>query len=361
MRSGRLIAVILLAASVLPAVDPGFARAPSTPPASAPTVAAAGSQVSVAVDHHLHVHSPAILAFLPGYCSSPGRIGKCPEAFTRAYGMAELIAQMDNAGIRRGLIMSTAYLAESPMMVPENPDHANILHAANAWTVAEARKYSGRFGVYIGVNPMTDTALSEIAYWGADPNVTGVKIHLTNSGVDLRDPAQAHKLAKVLRAAARSHLAITIHMRTRAPDYGARDVESFVRVVLPAAGNTPVQIAHAAGWGGTDPQTLSALAAFAEALETQPLLAEHLTFDLAEVWGADTSDANLVAMATVMRRIGLSHFVPASDYPFSGDLARYYGALYPRLPLTPAEWAVIQSNQPAYAQADYYKQRLLVR
>jgi predicted TIM-barrel fold metal-dependent hydrolase len=351
----RLAAALMLSACTAPALAGSGAGQASPAPASS---LSRPGQPQVAVDHHMHVHSPAILAFLPGYCSSPGRIGACPVEFTKAYSPEELIAQMDRAGIDRGLVMSTAYLAESPMMVPQAPDHAKILRDANAWSVQLARRFPGRFGIFIGINPLTDTALPEIAHWSNDPDVTGIKLHLTNSGVDLRNPEQVRRLAAVFRAAAKAHLAIMIHMRTRAPDYGARDVATFLHDVLPAAGTTPVQIAHAGGWGGVDAQTLSALGAFAAGISADPALGRHLTFDLAAVWKRDTPAPDLQKLASLIRRIGPRHFVPASDFPFSGDLAAYYAQDYPALPLTKAEWRRIRTNRPDYARAGFAAKRM---
>ncbi|WP_294192863.1 hypothetical protein [uncultured Sphingomonas sp.] len=117
----------------------------------------------VKVDYHVHVHSPAILAIPPAYCNSPGRTGKCDPAFQQALPPRDLLAALDRAGMRRGLVMSTAYLAESPMMVPPLSNAADIVRAANDWTVALARHYPRRLSAFIGINPLTPTALSEIA------------------------------------------------------------------------------------------------------------------------------------------------------------------------------------------------------
>lgn len=307
--------------------------------------------VPVRVDHHMHVHSPAILAFLPGYCGSVGRIGKCDPAFTAPLTPDDLLSAMDKAGIRRGLLMSTAYLAESPMMVPERPDHAAILRAANDWTVALALAHPDRFTTFIGIDPITPTALPEIARWKGRPGVGGIKLHLTNSGVDLRDAGQRRMLADVFRADAAAHLPIMIHMRTRATDYGAADVRAFIADVLPAAGNDPVQIAHASGWGGIDANTLSALGAWADAFEANPRLGTHVWFDLAEVWKDDTPAADKAKLVALIRRIGPKHFLAASDWPFAGDLVAYYGHTYPSLPLSEAEWSIIRRNVAPYARS----------
>jgi predicted TIM-barrel fold metal-dependent hydrolase len=315
---------------------------------SMPAMGAATPLPPVRVDHHMHVHSPAILGFLPDYCSSSGRIGKCDPEFLKPYTVNDALAEMDKAGVRRGVLLSTAYLAESPMMQPPRADAADILRAANDWTVKVARTHPDRLAAFIGVNPITATAVPEIARWKGDPAVTGVKIHVTNSGVDLRNPDDIRKLAGVFRAAAASRLAIVIHMRTRAKDYGAQDVRIFLRDVLPAAGDTTVQIAHSGGWGGLDANTLDALGAFADAIEARPALRRHLFFDLAAVWDDKSSAADKARFVTLIRRIGLRQFLPASDWPFRHDLADYYGRNYPSLPLSDDEWAVIRSNVAPY-------------
>jgi predicted TIM-barrel fold metal-dependent hydrolase len=331
-------AIKALAAALLLALAPAAAFAQTAAPAG---------PAPVRTDHHLHVHSPAILVFLPGYCASPGRTSPCAPAFTRPLTTQDLLADMDAAGIRRGWLLSTAYLAESPMMVPPAPDAAGILRAANDFTVDQARRYPDRLAAFIGVNPLTATALPEIARWRGDPAVTGLKIHLTNSGVDLRSPEDVARLAAVFRAARESRLIVLIHMRTRAADYGAQDVRIFLRDVLPAAGGGPVVIAHAAGWGGTNANTLDALGAFAEAIERDPSVGANLWFDLAQVFDEKTSPADLAALAALIRRIGVDHFVTGSDWPFAGDLAGYYANTYPLLPLTPAEWERIARAGPA--------------
>ncbi|WP_376867537.1 amidohydrolase family protein [Brevundimonas staleyi] len=304
-----------------------------------------GSQVQVRTDHHMHVHSPAILGFLPGYCASPGRQGPCDPAFIGPLTVDDLLKDMDAAGIRRGWLMSTAYLAHSPMMVPPAPDAHEIMMSANDFTVDLARAHPDRISTFIGINPIADDALGEIARWKGDPAVTGIKLHLTNSDVDLRSPEQVAKLAAVFAAAADADLAIMIHMRTRAPDYGASDVAVFLSEILPHASGVSVVIAHSGGWGGTNAFTLSALEGFATAIEHDPTIRRNLFFDLAQVFDETTSAADLQALATLMRRIGVDAFVPGSDWPFSGDLATYYAEIYPRLPLTEAEWTTIRSHE----------------
>ena len=305
---------------------------------------AACAQTPIRTDHHVHVHAPEILTYLTDYCASPGRIGPCDPAFTTPYVIPDLLAEMDAADVDRAWLMSTGYLAQSPMMVPARPDAAELLHAANAFTVAQARAHPDRIAAFIGVNPLTDAALSEIAHWRGDPYAAGVKLHLTNSDVDLRDPDHVQRLSGVFRAAAEADMAIMIHMRTRAEDYGGQDVRIFLEQVLPHAGELPVVLAHSGGWGGLDANTWDALEAFAE--ERGSVARANLWFDLAQVLDADTSAQDLARLAELMRRIGVERFVAGSDWPFSGDLDAYLNGQYARLPVTEDERRALFEAEP---------------
>jgi len=314
---------------------------------SAGTEARAPRLTLVRYDHHVHVHAPAMLDFLPTYCRSSSG-GKCDPAFTTPRTVAQLIAAMDSAGIRRASLVSTGYLAQSAFIKPPAPDGATVLRATNDFIVATAREHPDRFMAFIGVNPLTDTALAEIERFSDDPAVAGVKLHLTNSGVDFRDPAHVARLAALFRAAGRHHMAILAHIRTMRPDFGREDADIFLRDVLPAAGGTSVQIAHAAGWGGITPHTLGALGAFADAFERDPRAMRNVSFDLAAVIGDSNEPGTRDQLAALMRRIGMRHFVAGSDYPYALDLRDHYDRVYPQLALSPADWRTLRGNVAPY-------------
>ena len=307
--------------------------------------------VPVRVDHHVHLNSPAIQAFLPEFCASMRRFGPCDPALTTPHSVQELLAAMDRAGVRRALVLSDGYLAESPIMEPQPPNAADLMRAANDWTVALARSYPKRLSAFVAIDPLRSTALPEIARWRGNPAVAGIKLHLTASGVDLRRDADVAAVAAVFRAAAQARFAIVIHLRGQRMDYGAPDVQRFVENILPAAGTTPVQIAHAGGWGGLDAATLAALGAFAEDIEKSPQQFRHVWFDLSGVWTDKSSTADKQALVALIRRIGPKHFLPGSDWPYNGDnLADYYDRVYPELPLTQKEWEIIRRNVAPYAR-----------
>jgi hypothetical protein len=61
--------------------------------------------------------------------------------------------------------------------------------------------------------------------------------------------------------------------------------------------------------------------------------------------------ADKKALVALIRRIGLKHFLPGSDWPYNGDnLAEYYNRVYPELPLAEREWAIIRRNVAPYAR-----------
>jgi predicted TIM-barrel fold metal-dependent hydrolase len=335
MDTFRWVAVPLLAVAFGPAVP--AAESPSTVP--------------IRVDHHVHLNSPAIQAFVPAFCEGTRRFGPCDPALTTPRSVHDLLGEMDRAGIQRAVVLSNGYLAESPMMQSQLPSAADLMRAANDWTVALSLKYPKRFTAFVAVDPIRPTALPEVARWRGNPAVAGIKIHLTASGVDLRQDSDVAALAAVFRAAAQAHFALLIHMRTQRMDYGALDAQRFINDVLPAAGDTPVQIAHVAGWGGMDAATLSALGAFADAVEANPERFRHVWFDLSGVWTDKTSAADKQALVVLIRRIGVKHFLPGSDWPYNGDnLADTYNRVYPELPLTQREWTIIRGNVAPYVR-----------
>lgn len=311
----------------------------------AATSSTAQARSPVHTDHHVHVHAPAVREILTAYCDSPGRISACDPAFVKPLTPEDLLSDMDRAGVQKAWIMSTAYLAQSPMMVPPLADAANRVHAANAFTVATAAAHPERLVAFISVNPLAPEALAEINAWKDEPFAQGLKLHLTNSGVDLRDPDQVRRLAAVLDAASGAGLTIMIHMRTRAPDYGAPDVRVFAEQVLPHARGVPVVVAHSGGWGGLDANTWDALDAFRQVLATDPKRFPDLYFDLAQVFDADTPPGDRERLVDMMRSIGVDRFVPGSDWPFSGPLDAYLNGAMALLPLTSDEAEALRQGQ----------------
>lgn len=261
----RLGAALLLA---LPAL--AFAGHATVPAAPAASVAAA--------DHHQHLFSSGIIAFI---APKPG-----PDAL-REIPVSELIALLDEAGIRRAAVMSTAYMYGRPSRVVAD-EYARV-KAENDWTAAQVAKYPERLRAFCGFNPLKDYALAELERCAAHPQLrTGIKMHFGNSDVQLDKPEHIARLKEVVRAANRHRMAIAVHMRASISlerPYGEAQARAFLEQLMPEATRTMVQVAHFAGSGPgyEDPPANEVMRVFAEAAGRKDPNTRNLYFDVASI------------------------------------------------------------------------------
>ena len=190
-----------------------------------------------AVDHHQHIFSAEAAALARGFRPMDGN---------------NLIALLDAAGIRRAVVLSTAYQWSNPNRPPVENEYAHV-KAENDWTSEQVARFRERLRGFCGLNPLRDYALDEIARCSADRSLHfGIKLHFGNSDVDLDNPAHIVRLQSVFRAANVNGMAIVIHMRssiTRNRPYGALEARALIERVLPSAPDVPIQIAHLTGAG----------------------------------------------------------------------------------------------------------------
>ncbi|MDQ3247187.1 MAG: hypothetical protein M3Q52_09935 [Pseudomonadota bacterium] len=115
-------------------------------------------------------------------------------------------------------------------------------------------------------------------------------------------------------------------------------------MVLPAAPNITVQIAHLAGGGRA---TLPALEVFADAIAASDPRTRNLLFDVTTLTGGEKPE-NLGPVAEQMRRIGMARCLFGSDSSQpSRPVWREWPALH-ALPLTEAEFRQIAGNVAPY-------------
>ncbi len=327
----RLGAALLLA---LPAL--AFAGQATAPAASAAIVAA--------VDHHQHLFSPGIIAFI---APKPG-----PDAL-REIPVTELIALLDEAGIRRAAVMSTAYMYGRPSRVVED-EYARV-KAENDWTAAQVAKYPDRLRAFCGFNPLKDYALAELERCAAHPQLrTGIKMHFGNSDVQLDKPEHIARLKEVFRAANRHRMAIAVHMRASISlerPYGEAQARAFLEQLMPEATHTMVQVAHFAGSGPgyEDPPANEVMRVFAEAAARKDPNTRNLYFDVASIATPDISQAHAREMVQRIRQVGVDKILYGSDAATPTNMKpREACAAFRALPLTEAERRQIAGNVAAY-------------
>lgn len=175
----------------------------------------------------------------------------------------------------------------------------------------------------------------------------GVKLHLGNSGVDVRIAAHAERVRAVFRAANERGLAILVHLWTNASyeSEGRAHAEQVLTQLLPAAPDVPVQIAHMAGGGRS---TDAALAVFAEAIAAGDPRTKNVYFDVATLTSGQ-SDEGLRRDAERMRQIGFDRILYGTDtVPPNPPALRSWGMFRALMPLTEIEHGAIARNVTPY-------------
>jgi predicted TIM-barrel fold metal-dependent hydrolase len=291
-----------------------------------------------AIDHHQHLFSAAVQKLSPTLEPIDAR---------------ELVVLLDEAGIRRAVVLSLGYQYGNPNKPPV-PDEYQAVKAENDWTAAQIAPFGDRLRGFCGLNPLKPYALEEIARCAGIPQLRfGLKLHFGNSDVDLTNPDHVTRLQTVFAAANARRMAIVVHLHssvTAKRPYGARSTRAFLEEVLPSAPDVPVQIAHLAGSGGyDDPTTDEALGVFVEAIAKHDTRMKHVFFDASGVIGVEKPTGNLDLIATRIRQIGVDRVLYGSD----GALPPAYTpkkawAAFRQLPLTEAEFRIIANNHAPY-------------
>jgi uncharacterized protein len=127
------------------------------------------AQDAALVDHHQHLISPALAALSSA----------TPPASVPPLTAAELVAHLDAAGIRRAVVLSTAYIWSQPSRKVEN-DYEHV-KADNDWVSQQVAMFPDRLVGFCGINPLRDYALDELRRCASDPSLRrGLKLHFGN-------------------------------------------------------------------------------------------------------------------------------------------------------------------------------------
>lgn len=282
------------------------------------------------VDYHQHLVSPA---FEP--------IVKLPQRDGKA-----LLAELDAAGIERAVVLSVGYSFADERKKLNDPDR--LTRQENDWTSAQVAAGGGRLIGFCSANPLRDAALAELERCLALPGMRGIKQHLGNSGVTLRDPEHVARLQRLFAAAERTGSPVLVHMRPRGgSDYDARDARTFLDAVVPHAPTIPIIVAHlGASSPGYSDQNDAIMAEFATAAERRDPRMRNIYFDVAVNVTADTTPADGALIARRMRQIGVRKFLYGSDLtPAGGSIRSGWDIFRTKVPLAEAEMRRIAGNR----------------
>jgi predicted TIM-barrel fold metal-dependent hydrolase len=292
-------------------------------------------------DYHQHLFSPELAALMT---STP----PVPEVKPRT--AADLIGQLDAAGIKRAAVLSTAYIFEQPS---RNADHAEEkLKRDNDWTSKQVAQFTDRLVGFCGLNPLKDYALDELARCAADPNLRrGLKLHFGNSVVDYHNPEHITQVRRVFRAANDRRMAIVAHVRasvTAKLPWGREEALIFLNELLPAAADVVVQVAHLASAGSPqDEGAQQALEVLVDAVARNDPRTRHLYFD-ATTLGEAPTPASAQRWATAIRRLPTRVLFGSDATTAAATPGSAWTAMRTLLPLTDDEFTRLANNTPPY-------------
>ena len=295
-------------------------------------------QVAPKADNHQHVFSPPMAEF---------------QKIKTITGQ-DVIGLLDAAGIKRAVLLSTAYSYGRPGREPQN-EYAKVKEE-NDWVGAQAALFPKRLRAFCAFNPLKDYALGELERCAKDPNLRhGIKLHFGNSDAQMEIPEHFEKLKKLFQAANRQRMAIVVHMRasiSKNRPYGAEQARLFLEL-LSFAPDIPVQVAHLAGTGPgfDDPPAHSVLEVLAEAVAKNDPRTRKLWFDVTTVAVPENSAELSALLVKRIRQIGVKRILYGSDASVGSNpnlLPREAWEAFCRLELTKKEIKTIAGNVAPY-------------
>ena len=272
-------------------------------------------------------------------------IPNAPAMSPRPVTAADLVSELDAAGIRYGVVLSVGYLFASPDYIGSGDEEA-LVRAENDWTSDQAAKYPDRLFGFCGVNPLKDYAVREVERCARLPRMIGIKLHFGNSRVSLQNADHVQILRTFFAAANRLRLPVVAHIEEF---NGPAQARVFLEQILPTAPDIPIQIAHMAGAGPGYVQD-AAFEVFANARQAGDARMRNVFVDVATNVIATTSPESLELIARRLRQFGLDHVLFGSDRipSLTGEDPATAWQSFRRLPLTEDEFRIIAGNAAPY-------------
>jgi len=287
------------------------------------------------VDYHQHLVSPS---FAP--------IARLPERDGAA-----LVRELDLAGIERAVVLSVGYSFGDERKALNDPDQ--LTREENNWTSAEVARNASRLIGFCSANPLRSAAIEELERCLELPGMIGIKVHLGNAGITLRDPGHLARIQQLAALAQRRGAPVLIHLRARGgTNFGAEDARIFLDEVVTQAPGVEIVIAHlGASSPGYPQQNDEVMAVFAAAAErNDPRMAE-LYIDVSANITDESSPTDAALVARRIRQIGPGRVLYGSDLsPPGGSIRQGWEIFRTKVPLTAAELEQIANTRTRFAR-----------
>jgi predicted TIM-barrel fold metal-dependent hydrolase len=261
----------------------------------------------------------------------------------------DAIHALDEGRVCKGVILSCAYLYGLPSLHLTPAELASKTRQENEFTAAQVARYPERLVGFLSVDPLAASAIDEIRHWRGSRQLIGLKLHFTASAVNIRSARERRQIAKVIATAAEEGLPLVIHVG--GGRFNGNDAELFIRDVLPSAGSSWVQIAHAGGGlPRQDGNNLAVLRTFADHIVQKDPATLRVLFDLSYVPAPDDTPQATTAVLEQMRRIGIKRFLFGSDFNVLTPMQEIKDI--EKLSLTTEELQTLQRNCAPWACFD---------
>lgn len=156
-----------------------------------------------------------------------------PPVFEKPTTAEQLVAQLDAAGLRKGVVLSNAYYYDAVRPEPVPQEYEKV-RTENDWTAQEVAKIGDRVVAFCSFNPLRDYALKELERCAASGRFKGLKLNFNAAQLDFRNAEQIERVRAVMRSANGCRMPMVIHVRST-PEYGRADAEVFLRQLVAAA------------------------------------------------------------------------------------------------------------------------------
>lgn len=294
----------------------------------------------VYTDHHMHMMSQEFSEVFKTLLGTDTYIDMPIEEVSGE----KIVSLLDEANIDKAFVLSDSYILGMDEL--QSPTEYEDVKKENDYVANEVSKYPDRLIGLFSVNPLRDYAIQEVDRCYDMEGLSGLKLHFTNSRVDLTIPEHLEKIKALFLHVSEKNIPILMHFRSRNPEFGKKDAEILIDEVISEIPNLKLQIAHLGGWGGFDQSTKEVFSTFIEKYNANPdLKKENVYFDFSgiivtdreSVLGLDkTTEEDHEEMAHMMRQWGLDYIVFGSDYQYHSPQG-YVNYIKKYLPLTRRE------------------------
>lgn len=262
-----------------------------------------------------------------------------------------LLAELDDAGIEKAVVLSVGYsFADERKKLPD-PDE--LTRRENDWTSTQVSSAPSRLVGFCSANPLRPVAIAELDRCLGLPGMRGIKLHFGNAGISLRNPEHAARVAEVFTLAERRGAGVLVHMRARGgANYGAEDAQVFLDRVVSVAPSIDIVVAHLGesgpGWTAIGDDVMSVFAAAAERHDPRM---RNVYFDVATNVTEETTPATAALIAQRIRSVGPGHVLYGSDLgPPGGSIKAGWEIFRDKMPLRDEELRTIASNVTRFAR-----------